>query len=208
MKSKRWIQKFIRSINVQLMGVPHGFYDTFDYTKSEKNLTHPLTMGYIINSLRTIGGYVNIGIDIRLKSRGDKFQPDIVCYRKNEINDSGIELVIDYESPNSSDERIEKKDICNFLKYSKRLDARCRYIIITTLPNRRSPRWQLRYTSFEKYNSKHKGKINRVRNNPFKYWHKHFEKMMKASGWPKNILMMNIDGKHIKVVCFKKQSNK
>jgi hypothetical protein len=206
MKSKQWIRKFVRAINIQLMGVPDGFYDTFDYTKTERNFTHPLTIGYIVNSLRTVGGYSNIGIDIRLNSEGDKFQPDIVCYRKNEINDSGIELVIDYESPNSSDERIRQKDICNFLRYREHLDLRCQYIIITTLPNRCSPRWQLRYTSFRKYNRKHRGKRNPVRNNPFKYWYKHFEKMMNAFGWPKNILMMNIDGKRIKVVYFKKQA--
>jgi hypothetical protein len=75
------------------------------------------------------------------------------------------------------------------------------YIIITTLPDKESPEWQLRYTSKDQYNHEHKGKISCVRNNPFKYWYRVYSQEIKDKNIKlSNIQFFNIDGKKVEGV--------
>jgi hypothetical protein len=47
MKIPRVVNHFVKSFSREIQNVPVGFYDTFEYTTTGNNLTHPRTIGYI-----------------------------------------------------------------------------------------------------------------------------------------------------------------
>src|SRR5262245_44783777 len=98
--------------------LPEGFYDTFEYTKTGTNYVHPITWGILSRALSDINGVKYVAIDFRLNLRSDegrfKFQPDLVALSKvvsSKREPLEYKLFLDYESPNSSDMRIPKKDV-------------------------------------------------------------------------------------------------
>lgn len=170
MTSKKLIESFVEEFNKEINKVPDGFYDTFKYTKTGNNLTHPRTLGYIIKAILRLRNDTAIEIDRRFNEDKTKFQPDIYVT----LTDDKPFLVVDYESPNSSDARILDKDVKPYLEWVKSHGySNAPYIIITTLPtNRRSTgEWELRYTSKGQCNEDHKGKLKEIRDNPFEYWY-------------------------------------
>jgi hypothetical protein len=73
-------------------------------------------------------------------------------------------------------------------------------LIITTLPDRFFPKYQLMYAHRSGYNCKHIGKQDDVRRNPFRYWYTYYRKRLEAriSNWP--IYFANFDGNRLKRV--------
>ncbi len=129
---------------------------------------------------------VYIDYRINVDNGKTKFQPDIFS-----CNSKGKPLlVIDYESPNSSDARIPSKDVKPYLKWNPQVP----YIIITTLPKRPSPSWQLRYT--DATNKFHKGKNEVVRENPFEYWYNFYKnELQEYEAEMKSVYFININCK-------------
>jgi hypothetical protein len=174
----------------EIQKVPMGFYDTFGFTRTGNDLTHPITLGYLSRILWQTHEVVKVGIDVRLNEKDYKMQPDLIAY---DDTDRPL-MILDYESPNSSDARIPAKDV----KIFEATKLTCPYIIITTLPNAYAPDWELRYTSKGYYNENHKGKLEDVRKNPKAYWYAEYKKEI-----PKlspNIHFLNINAKRVESI--------
>jgi hypothetical protein len=112
-------------------------------------------------------GIARVGVDVRLNNAGVKFQPDLIGYSAQ----GQPVLFLDYESPNSSDARIPKKDVDPYLKWRRNCNSTVPYIIVTTLPEYASPSWELRYTSVGKYNHGFSDRRELIRKNPFQFWY-------------------------------------
>src|ERR1700704_6035644 len=125
------IGEFARELRRYIVATPQGFYDSFDFTRTGSNFTHPRTLGYIARALWALRGVATVGIDVRFNDgNGVKIQPDAVAF---DDNDEPV-LLVDYESPNSSDARVPNKNVRRFLTW---IDGKQRvpsYVIITTLP--------------------------------------------------------------------------
>jgi hypothetical protein len=181
--------------------LPDGFYDTFEFTETGNNLCHPITLSIIGNAVARIAGVVHVGIDVRLNLGGGvKFQPDIVGFR----DDRSHLLYVDFESPNSCDTRIKDKDILPYLNWvSKHHDA-ANYVVVTSLPDRQSPAWQLRWTSGHDAsgrNSEHRQFRDVIRANPLHYWSKVWRHDLSGCDLSR-VVLLNIDGKSVKRVDF------
>jgi len=133
------VNDFADKFSKEIGNVPDGFYDTFQYTTTGNNLTHPRTLGYIVKVVLELDNAANLDIDLRINVDGKKFQPDILV--RDQMNKPI--LIVDYESPNSSDARIIPKDIIPYIKWKTPNP----YIIITTLPKKSSPQWKLLYSN-------------------------------------------------------------
>ena len=195
MNTEKYADKLSKLLQAKITDFPKGFYDTFKYTQTGNNLTHPITWGILAESLLKIHRIERIGIDVRL-NLGDnlKFQPDLIGY------DSEFKVVVfvDYESPNSSDARIPTKDIDSYTLWSRRSNEIAPYIIITTLPDNLSPDWELRYTSKNKYNEAFHGMKKRIQKNPCQFWYPHyFKEIGKRKIRDGSIAMININGKKV-----------
>jgi len=187
--------KLSKLLQERIIDVPEGFYDTFKYTKTGNNLTHPITWGILAESLLGIPGIKRVGLDVRLNLGNKfKFQPDLIGYNSN------FESVVfvDYESPNSSDARIPIKDVDSYRKWSRKSKKTAPYIIITTLPDHIAPDWELRYASKNKYNEAFFGMKKRIQKNPCHFWYSHYLKEIgKRKIKDGSIAMINISGKKV-----------
>jgi hypothetical protein len=189
MKTSKLILDFFKELSKEIKNVPNDFYDSFKYTKTGNNLTHPRTIGYILKVLWKLRDRITIDVDRRINEKGIKFQPDIFV---NDRKDKPL-LIIDYESPNSSDARIPKKDIEPYLIWVKS-KMRIPYIIITTLPKCDTPSWELRYETSHRHKSKE------IRSNPFKYWYDFYKrKLQRLKNQLNSVVFMNINGKELKI---------
>jgi hypothetical protein len=108
-------------------------------------------------------------------------------------------LFLDYESPNSSDMRIPRKNVDTYIAWSKVCRKRIPYIIITTLPNRKTESWELRYAAEGYPNEAFCGRRKDICENPFQFWYSEYRKMLKSMDLRK-IYFINIDGKRVKRV--------
>lgn len=180
----------------EIAGLPDDFFTTFAYTSKGRNLTHPIVLGALTRALQTEYSQGRLGIDVRFNSgAGVKFQPDVVLFD----DDLSPSLVVDYESPNSSDARIPPKDWNPYQRWAEASGTPAPYVVITTLPNGPAPKWELRWTSDGRYNSEFRGQREQIRVNPFEFWYRHYGEV----GVPENagaIHMLNIDGHRVEVV--------
>lgn len=161
------VDKLITAFNEGARNLPSDFYSTFRYTQTGKNWTHPITLGILAKFLIEQYPEMQLAIDCRFNSQ-TKFQPDLTIIDKsrNPI------IFVDYESPNSSDARVLPKDIKPYLAIKSNLPTTVPYLIITTLPNQPAPDWELRWTNG--YNILLAGQRNKIRENPYIFWHNHY----------------------------------
>lgn len=177
-----------------LRSLPDGFYGSFAFTQTGNNLTHPVTLGLLSRVLWTLPGIDLVAIDVRLNlGSGVKFQPDLVGY------DSKLQPVVavDYESPNSSDARIPVKDVDAFLAWRRQSGIDLPYIVITTLPDRAEPSWELRWTAPSKWNEAFCGRRDELCRNPLLFWQAHYAEEF-AKRAVQDIAMLNIDGTSVR----------
>jgi len=185
-------ERLAANIQQTLLTVPEGFHDSFAYTTTGRNLCHPITLWIVAKAVESLNDIVKlVGIDVRLnKGGGVKFQPDVVGFKDD--GETPI-LCVDFESPNSSDARIVRKDVEAYLAWN---DKTVPYVIITCLPNRQSPDWELRWTATSQYNSAHVGQREKIRENPFMYWSSFWRSEL-ADKDLSMIRLFNIDGNQI-----------
>ena len=162
--------------------IPEGFYDSFQYTETGKNFTHPRTVGLIAKACWRLPMVLAVDMDVRYNlGSGKKFQPDVAVLCRTTSGgtpeDNHPMLVIDYESPNSSDARIIKKDLRNYLGWarSRLVKKRCDpppYLIITTLPRQAdSKKWQVRWANKGQWNYGHWRNRAEIAESPANYWY-------------------------------------
>jgi len=176
--------------------LPDGFYDSFSFTQTGRNLCHPITMSMIGNSVAKINGVAHVGIDVRLNLRvGVKFQPDVVGFRE----DLSHVLYVDFESPNSCDTRIKDKDILPYIKWASKHNDAAYYVVVTSLPDRSNPTWQLRWVN--ERNEEHRGRRADIRVNPLRYWSDVWRRSLTGHDLGR-VFVLNIDGKSVRRVDF------
>jgi hypothetical protein len=103
---------------------------------------------------------------------------------------------VDYESPNSSDARVPEKDVEPYLRWVTREEGRAEYIIITTLPDRHCPQWELRYTSKGQCNHKFRDQRNEIRKNPFEFWYLYYRDTLRDTSLGA-LSFVNLDNRRV-----------
>ena len=181
-------------LSVALVGLPTGFLDSFEYTRTGRNLTHPIVWGLLARILWEMPNVAFVGVDVRLNLGGGvKFQPDLVAYGP----DWGHLFFVDYESPNSSDARVPIKDVDAYLAWGQDSGGKPPYLVVTTLPNQSSPAWELRWTSGGFYNRRFRGRRADVRESPFNFWYSLYEEEFRTRDMT-GVCLVNIDGARAK----------
>jgi hypothetical protein len=189
-------REIVEELQKHIKSFPEGFYDTFKYTVTGQNETHPRTIGLLCKILWNIKNVSAVYIDMRFNEDGkEKFQPDLTGFdsHKNPI------IFIDYESPNSSDARVLEKDIDSYKSWVTAKKSQVPYIIITTLPDKYTPEWQVRYTSKNGYNYGYGDKKSEIVRNPYSFWYSHYRDYMKKID-VHNIFFVNINGKVVDLI--------
>ena len=169
-----------------------GLYDTFNFTRTGKNLCHPVTWGLLTKIVANLEGVAYVGIDVRLNVGGVKFQPDVVGFQE----DGKAVVYVDFESPNSSDARIPRKDVKPYLAWVGDTSDSAPYVTVTALPNLPAPDWELRWTNRDQYNFKHKGKREEIRANPLRYWRGVWGEELRGYDLS-SVLLLNIDRRKV-----------
>lgn len=78
---------------------------------------------------------------------------------------------VEYESLNSSDERVLEKDVWKYQKWAEDINGTpAPLLIITTLRNGQHLAYPARVYNYP-YNREHKGNLAKIRENPFEYWY-------------------------------------
>ncbi len=191
------ITQIVLDFEKEITKLPDGFYNTFRYTTTGRNYTHPITLAILSKIISRIADVQYIAIDLKLNEGNAKFQPDLVAMTS--LEPFQPLLFLDYESPNSSDMRIPTKNIDTYIAWSKAYSRRIPYIIITTLPNRKTESWQLRYTSEGYPNEAFSNRRKDIFENPFQFWYSQYRKVLKSMNLSK-IYFININGKRVKRV--------
>jgi hypothetical protein len=174
--------------------LPEGFFGSFEFTQTGKNLTHPTTLGALSRVLWGLDGVAHVGVDVRLNLGGGvKFQPDLVAMdaKLNPV------VAIDYESPNSSDARIPVKDVDAYLAWHRESGIDLPYVIVTTLPDCAASAWELRYTAPGFYNVHFRGRGADICRNPFRFWSQYYIDEF-AKREVKYIALLNINGNSVR----------
>ena len=191
MAIRSFLPRLLAELRTGICAFPPHFYDSFEYTKTGNNLTHPWTIGLLSRILWSLDGITEVGIDVRIRRDGAKFQPDLVAYRRPKPV-----LLVDYESPNSSDARVPRKDVTPYLEWVAGEEGRAEYIIITTLPDRHCLRWEVRYTAKGQCNYKFHDRRDEIRKNPFEFWYSHYRDTLRHKPLGA-ISFVNIDGRRV-----------
>jgi len=185
--------------------LPADFYDSFNFTQTGKNFTHPRTWGLIVKACWALPEVAAVEVDVRLNlGSGRKFQPDVAA--RNSAGD--LILAIDYEGPNSSDARILSKDVKPYIGWAKELRRRGTqpppYLIITTLPRRPPPGvWKLRWTAKGHYNYGRSKDWDEMARHPYDYWYGDYRekvgKLLEEEPWA-TVRFLNLDGARLEPV--------
>ncbi|WP_005032753.1 hypothetical protein [Holophaga foetida] len=188
---EKLISDLVEELESRFRHLPDGFHSTWDYTETGNAFSHPVTLGLITAALGRLCPDLLVSIDTRFNT-DVKFQPDITLL-DGELNPC---LYIDYESPNSSDARIPSKDVDAYLAFSRSIRERIPYIIMTTLPNAQTPKWQLRYSGKGYYNDGFGKRLGAIRANPFEFWYAHYRQEL-AGRDMEGIHFLNISDREI-----------
>lgn len=192
-------KKFVDLANDAISGCPLAsaeLFDSFDYTQTGNNFCHPRVWGLLVKAAWSLPEAISVEIDVRFNEDKYKFQPDIAVRNSK----AEVFLAIDFESPNSCDTRIPEKDVLAYINWSKELKIKSgvpEYLIITSLPKKKSPTWELRYAN--KGNNNYGHKREEIRKNPFQYWYSYYSKNL-FNGWRDYpITFANFDGNKLSV---------
>ncbi|TET47230.1 hypothetical protein E3J62_02075 [candidate division TA06 bacterium] len=197
MRLPKLVRDSRKGLEKEIQTLPSGFYDSFEYTRAGKNLTHPRTLGCIVKVLLGFDSVKAVDIDIRMNIGRVRFQPDIQVIG---TDDTPI-LFIDYESPNSSDARIPRKDVLPYLKLGRPIP----YIVITTLPDAPKAKWKTRV--YPSSASRNRGRVRqKIRESPRRFWYNNYRhELKKLKNRLDSVYFFNIDGKKVMVApLFKK----
>lgn len=193
-------EEFASALQNEIRPLPSGFYDTFEYTKTGNNLNHPITIGTICRLLLATDPTLNLALDLRLNEAGLKFQPDVVVLSP----DLEPVLFVDYESPNSSDARVPYKDVNAYAQWTADYHDPVPYFIVTSLPDKPAPSWELRHTGKTQSNAEFAGPgrnltHKHIRANPFRFWIEYYRSKI-TTPLSSSLSYFNIDGKTVNIV--------
>ncbi len=195
--SAKLVTELVSKLKERIEMLPEGFYDTFAYTRTGQDLTHPVTIGLLAGVVTQLPGVAIATIDHHLNDcHGAKFQPDILAV-SGELKPV---LAIDYESPNSSDARVPRKDWGAYACW-RATGATFPYCVITTLPDAACPHWELRYASSPGCNHGFAPFRARICENPFTFWYDYYKREKDSAGYDlTGITMVNISCRDVVIV--------
>ena len=131
-----FVDWFVARFNKDLEDCPivhDRYYNTFDHTRTGQNTCHPRTLGLLARICWCIPGVAAVDVDMRFNvGEGVKFQPDLVAV------DSRVQplLIVEFESPNSSDARIPSKDVQTYIDWADSTTQHPPYLVVTSLPSK------------------------------------------------------------------------
>jgi hypothetical protein len=140
---------------------------------------HKLIVGAIKQAVRRLPDVMPSNSEKEL-GKNPKWRPDVRLLG----SDEEILGVVEYESVNSSDERVISKDAYGYEGWAVTLERPVPFLIITSLPDSADPNYCLRWTgcnraeAWSDYNLEHKGKVEEIRQNPFLYWYAHYRRWL------------------------------
>lgn len=111
-------------------------------------------------------------------------------------------MILDFESPNSSDARIIEKDVKPFVRWAEKA-APVPYLVITCLPNRPTSNWPLLYCRKEQWYEHHHGQEAEIRKNPFEFWYARYREGLKPAWRELPLHFANFDGAKLSLVSMK-----
>ncbi len=192
----RLADEIVAGLQPLVVDLPGDFYGSFRFTETGNNLTHPVTVGFLSRILWGISGITRVCIDLRLNLGNKvKFQPDVAGL---DVDHRPVAFV-DYESPNSSDARIPEKNVDAHARWQRQTGAGAPYVVITTLPEHPTGRWELRWTGPEQYNREFREQSRAILENPCGFWYKFYlDELSKRD--VSNVAFVNIDGGTVKRV--------
>jgi hypothetical protein len=181
----------------ELKDLPEEFYSSFKYTTTCRTYSHPVTLGLLAKVLWSLPDTGYVGIDVRLNKQNEaKFQPDLVIF------DGSLErelLYVDYESPNSCDQRIPAKDVGAYYNWRVATAASAPYLLVTTLPASPVDSWELRYAGNGERNNPFRGRLAELRANPYKFWYSYYATEVPPAH-RENVYFINIEGRAVRPV--------
>ena len=177
--------------------VDKSYFNSWKYVQSPNATCHSRVIGAIVKSV--LPSYSSVDIDVSLVHNKSVFmKPDLVFYDVNDKNE--IKLIVDYESPNSSDYRVISKDFEPFKKFRIESGNQIPYVVITTLPSDENVQsWPIRTTT----NKSHLQNIDEIKKDPRKYWSKVYRDWWKNQSSNKklnNFWLFNINSNTIESV--------
>jgi hypothetical protein len=188
---------------------PHIFaelYSTWDYLSNDERSCHPRTTALLAHAAWTLPSNPAVELEFKFtvegrdpetrKKKWIKWQPDMTLRSKA----GHVLLLVDFESPNSSDFRVIDRDIISgYLNWIVKYQTVPEYLIITSLPDDEAPHWKCRYSEGEQGL-----KMKDVRRNPFRYWYAFYKECFKKHPeWKKYpIRFANFDGSTLNRVGF------
>lgn len=148
-----------------------------------------------------------VGVDVRLNAGGGvKFQPDVIVWNAQ----GEIVLAVDFESPNSIDARVPRKDAEPYLRWSDDIVHPFPSIVVTSLPRGPVARtdWEVRWLHPDQVNHDHRERQDAIRASPFDYWYAFYREEVDrlireegASAWRRRPLyFVNLFGVHPEIV--------
>ncbi len=175
-----------------------SFFDSWNHVKSPNAECHPRVLGAIVKIFSN--NYEFYDINNTIYDKNFNWKPDLIFYNEN----GEIQLIFDYESPNSSDSRVIKKD---FEKYKKFIEVKKKptpYIGLTTLPSGSEVKsWKLRPKSdYSKDEDNHYKDKEIIKKDPRKYWLDLYKKWCNENRPEiiQNLYLFNITPSNIEVV--------
>lgn len=89
----------IERLNNEIKSIPSDWFKTWNYVKSPNCYNHPRVIGLLSKILGEINSNGWVGHEFGF---GRRFNPDVIFFDQR----NSPQIIIDYESPNSSDARI------------------------------------------------------------------------------------------------------
>jgi hypothetical protein len=178
----RIAQKVLINFAIYLKGLIKDNFVTSLHLETTKythlSESHSFIVGALCHSAYKVvrGEYVlAIGHGLKADLRGKRrFTPDISLWKVNDAKK--LVGIIDYESTNSSDSRVFRRDFENYREYIQTplFSTPEFWIIITTLPSKKVSKsnwysWDLRRKRISR------NEYLRMIEDPFKYWFSHYE---------------------------------
>jgi len=190
-------KEFIEKAREVFAGCPLALpelFDSYDYVKTGNCYCHPRAWGLLAKAAWRLNDAAVIELDVRFNLGSiKKFQPDIAVRNLKEE----VILVVDFESPNSSDARVPE-DVKSYLSWATSVTEAPEYLIITSLPNRPTPHWKLWYTNSGNYNHGHSSAS--IRQNPFRYWYRYYRSILDPRWTDFPISFANFNGNQLQIV--------
>ncbi|MBF0333794.1 MAG: hypothetical protein HQL38_16735 [Alphaproteobacteria bacterium] len=199
-KGKEIADEIARRLGEEIRALPDRFHSSFDYVDTGNNKCHSSTLWILAKIVAGLDGVEHVGIDVPLGRKGAKIKPDVVGYGPGWSH----AVYVDFESPNSSDTRVWRKDCEPYAAYrDANTDTCAPYVVVTSLPDRETLGWQLRWTNMTskgpQYNHECRGMEDQVRRNPFRFWLGRWREIVSPEKMT-GVTILNIDDTTVKRV--------